>query len=174
MRPMLQELDFGFWRVSCIDRRPLKSLLCAGVWMDAKAPVPSRLKAWALRALRAVRAMWAVQAQCSEREELEESGGRYRVRRQRSARSLHARAVLLALKPTHLAISYIPTHGTAHQARRNCQIATVYLQLYSFSHKAQIWLELFDDCNPPWCLGQNKRIAPLSFFHGCRKRRLKD
>jgi hypothetical protein len=25
-----------------------------------------------------------------------------------------------------------------------------------------------------WCPGQNKRIAPLSFFHGCRKRRLKD
>jgi hypothetical protein len=25
-----------------------------------------------------------------------------------------------------------------------------------------------------WCLGQHKRIAPLSFFHGCRKRRLKD
>jgi hypothetical protein len=25
-----------------------------------------------------------------------------------------------------------------------------------------------------WCLGQNKRIAPLSFLHGCRKRRLKD
>jgi hypothetical protein len=22
--------------------------------------------------------------------------------------------------------------------------------------------------------GQNKRIAPLSYFHGCRKRRLKD
>jgi hypothetical protein len=20
-----------------------------------------------------------------------------------------------------------------------------------------------------WCLGQNKRIVPLSFFHGCRK-----
>jgi hypothetical protein len=25
-----------------------------------------------------------------------------------------------------------------------------------------------------WCPVQNKRIAPLSFFHGCRKRRLKD
>jgi hypothetical protein len=25
-----------------------------------------------------------------------------------------------------------------------------------------------------WCPGQNKRIAPLSFRHGCRKRRLKD
>jgi hypothetical protein len=25
-----------------------------------------------------------------------------------------------------------------------------------------------------WCPGQNKRIAPLSFLHGCRKRRLKD
>jgi hypothetical protein len=25
-----------------------------------------------------------------------------------------------------------------------------------------------------WCSGLNKRIAPLSFFHGCRKRRLKD
>jgi hypothetical protein len=25
-----------------------------------------------------------------------------------------------------------------------------------------------------WCSGQNKRIAPLSFFHGCRNRRLKD
>jgi hypothetical protein len=25
-----------------------------------------------------------------------------------------------------------------------------------------------------WCPGQNKRIAPLSFHHGCRKRRLKD
>jgi hypothetical protein len=25
-----------------------------------------------------------------------------------------------------------------------------------------------------WCQGQNKRIAPLSFFNGCRKRRLKD
>jgi hypothetical protein len=25
-----------------------------------------------------------------------------------------------------------------------------------------------------WCPGQNKRIAPLSFFRGCRKRRLKD
>jgi hypothetical protein len=25
-----------------------------------------------------------------------------------------------------------------------------------------------------WCPGQTKRIAPLSFFHGCRKRRLKD
>jgi hypothetical protein len=24
-----------------------------------------------------------------------------------------------------------------------------------------------------WCPGQNKRIAPLSFLHGCRKRRLK-
>jgi hypothetical protein len=22
-----------------------------------------------------------------------------------------------------------------------------------------------------WCPGQNKRIAPLSFLHGCRKRR---
>jgi hypothetical protein len=25
-----------------------------------------------------------------------------------------------------------------------------------------------------WCPGQNKRIAPLSFLHGCRKWRLKD
>jgi hypothetical protein len=25
-----------------------------------------------------------------------------------------------------------------------------------------------------WCPGQNKRIAPLSFLHGCCKRRLKD
>jgi hypothetical protein len=25
-----------------------------------------------------------------------------------------------------------------------------------------------------WCPGQNKRIAPPSFFHGCRKRRLND
>jgi hypothetical protein len=25
-----------------------------------------------------------------------------------------------------------------------------------------------------WCPGQNKRIAPLSFFHWCRKMRLKD
>jgi hypothetical protein len=25
-----------------------------------------------------------------------------------------------------------------------------------------------------WCPGQNKRIARLSFFHGCRKKRLKD
>jgi hypothetical protein len=25
-----------------------------------------------------------------------------------------------------------------------------------------------------WCPGRNKRIAPLSFLHGCRKRRLKD
>jgi hypothetical protein len=25
-----------------------------------------------------------------------------------------------------------------------------------------------------WGPGQNKRIAPLSFLHGCRKRRLKD
>jgi hypothetical protein len=25
-----------------------------------------------------------------------------------------------------------------------------------------------------WCPGQNKRIAPLSFLHACRKRRLKD
>jgi hypothetical protein len=25
-----------------------------------------------------------------------------------------------------------------------------------------------------WCPGQNKRIAPFSFLHGCRKRRLKD
>jgi hypothetical protein len=25
-----------------------------------------------------------------------------------------------------------------------------------------------------WCPGQNKRIAPLSFLHGYRKRRLKD
>jgi hypothetical protein len=25
-----------------------------------------------------------------------------------------------------------------------------------------------------WCPGQNKRIAPLSLLHGCRKRRLKD
>jgi hypothetical protein len=25
-----------------------------------------------------------------------------------------------------------------------------------------------------WCPGLNKKIAPLSFFHGCRKRRLKD
>jgi hypothetical protein len=25
-----------------------------------------------------------------------------------------------------------------------------------------------------WCPGQNKRIAPLSFLHGCRKRRLKN
>jgi hypothetical protein len=25
-----------------------------------------------------------------------------------------------------------------------------------------------------WCPGQNKRIAPVSFLHGCRKRRLKD
>jgi hypothetical protein len=25
-----------------------------------------------------------------------------------------------------------------------------------------------------WCPGQNKRIAPLSFLDGCRKRRLKD
>jgi hypothetical protein len=25
-----------------------------------------------------------------------------------------------------------------------------------------------------WFLGQNKRIALLSFFHGCRKRRLKE
>jgi glyoxylate carboligase len=25
-----------------------------------------------------------------------------------------------------------------------------------------------------WCPGQNKRIAPLCFLHGCRKRRLKD
>jgi hypothetical protein len=25
-----------------------------------------------------------------------------------------------------------------------------------------------------WCPGQNKRIAPLSFLHGCSKRRLKD
>jgi hypothetical protein len=25
-----------------------------------------------------------------------------------------------------------------------------------------------------WCPGQNKRIAPLSFLLGCRKRRLKD
>jgi hypothetical protein len=25
-----------------------------------------------------------------------------------------------------------------------------------------------------WCPGQNKRIAPLSFLHGCRKRRLND
>jgi hypothetical protein len=25
-----------------------------------------------------------------------------------------------------------------------------------------------------WCPRQNKRIAPLSFLHGCRKRRLKD
>jgi hypothetical protein len=25
-----------------------------------------------------------------------------------------------------------------------------------------------------WCPRQNKRIAPLSFFHGCRKRRLKE
>jgi hypothetical protein len=25
-----------------------------------------------------------------------------------------------------------------------------------------------------WCPGQNKRITPLSFPHGCRKRRLKD
>jgi hypothetical protein len=25
-----------------------------------------------------------------------------------------------------------------------------------------------------WCPGQNKRIAPLSFLHGCRKKRLKD
>jgi hypothetical protein len=25
-----------------------------------------------------------------------------------------------------------------------------------------------------WYPGQNKRIAPLFFFHGCRKRRLKD
>jgi hypothetical protein len=24
---------------------------------------------------------------------------------------------------------------------------------------------------PVWRPGQNKRIAPLSFFHGCRKRR---
>jgi hypothetical protein len=25
-----------------------------------------------------------------------------------------------------------------------------------------------------WCPGQNKRIAPLSFLHGCHKRRLKE
>jgi hypothetical protein len=25
-----------------------------------------------------------------------------------------------------------------------------------------------------WCPGQNKRITPLSFLHGCRKRRLKN
>jgi hypothetical protein len=25
-----------------------------------------------------------------------------------------------------------------------------------------------------WCTGQNKIIAPFSFFHGCRKKRLKD
>jgi hypothetical protein len=25
-----------------------------------------------------------------------------------------------------------------------------------------------------WCTKQNKRIAPLSFLNGCRKRRLKD
>jgi hypothetical protein len=25
-----------------------------------------------------------------------------------------------------------------------------------------------------WCPGQNKRIAPFSLFHGCRKRQLKD
>jgi hypothetical protein len=25
-----------------------------------------------------------------------------------------------------------------------------------------------------WCPGRNKRIAPLTFLHGCRKRRLKD
>jgi hypothetical protein len=29
-------------------------------------------------------------------------------------------------------------------------------------------------CRLVWCPGQNKRIAPLSFLHGCRKRRLKD
>jgi hypothetical protein len=28
--------------------------------------------------------------------------------------------------------------------------------------------------SPVWCPAQNKRIAPLSFFHGCRKRQLKD
>jgi hypothetical protein len=29
-------------------------------------------------------------------------------------------------------------------------------------------------CHLVWYAGQNKRIAPLSFFHGCRKRPLKD
>jgi hypothetical protein len=35
----------------------------------------------------------------------------------------------------------------------------------------------YDCCNVwclVWCPGQNKRIAPLSFLHGYRKRRLKD
>jgi hypothetical protein len=30
------------------------------------------------------------------------------------------------------------------------------------------------DVSLVWCPGQNIRIAPLSFFNGCRKRRLKD
>jgi hypothetical protein len=29
-------------------------------------------------------------------------------------------------------------------------------------------------CGLVWCPGQKKRRTPLSFFHGCRKRRLKD
>jgi hypothetical protein len=36
-------------------------------------------------------------------------------------------------------------------------------------------LTFIHTCNPrclAWCPGQSKRIAPLSFFHGCRKRRL--
>jgi hypothetical protein len=42
-----------------------------------------------------------------------------------------------------------------------------------------LYTSIYDLCmfiryGPVWCPGQNKRIAPLSFLHGCRKRRLKD
>jgi hypothetical protein len=51
-----------------------------------------------------------------------------------------------------------------------------YLQsVYTLHCNAlQICIINFQDEGLVWCPGQNKRIAPLSFLHGCRKRRLKE
>jgi hypothetical protein len=70
--------------------------------------------------------------------------------------------------------SYLPKQCVV--SRSTLQLFRIEDFLYFIKHVLETWFSVIFGAfsSLVWCPGQNKRKTPLSFFHGCRKRRPKN